>query len=75
MPVDLSDVLVIGVSSRSLFNLEEENEIFEKEGIVGYREYQLAHENDPLEPGTAFHLRCAMSYGEIATSGVPAATG
>lgn len=56
MPVDLSDVLVIGVSSRSLFNLEEENEIFEKEGIVGYREYQLAHENDPLEPGTAFHL-------------------
>ncbi|MEE1945493.1 5'-nucleotidase [Pedobacter sp. KR3-3] len=56
MPVDLSDVLVIGVSSRSLFNLEEENEIFEKEGIVGYRQYQLEHENDLLEPGTAFHL-------------------
>lgn len=56
MPVDLSEVLVIGVSSRSLFNLEEENEIFEKEGIVGYRQYQLEHENDLLEPGTAFHL-------------------
>ncbi len=56
MAVDLSNVLVIGVSTRSLFNLETENEIFEREGVEAFREYQLAHENEPLEPGTAFYL-------------------
>ncbi|WP_159475016.1 5'-nucleotidase [Chryseobacterium sp. 18068] len=56
MPLDLSEVLVIGVSSRALFDLEKENEIFEKEGIAGYRKYQQENENEPLLPGTAFHL-------------------
>lgn len=56
MSLDLSDVLVVGVSSRALFDLEEENEIFEKEGISGYRAYQQEHEDEPLNPGTAFHL-------------------
>lgn len=56
MPVDFSDILVIGVSSRSLFNLEEENEIFQKEGIEGYRKFQQEREELPLEPGTAFVL-------------------
>ncbi|UIR54768.1 5'-nucleotidase [Sphingobacterium sp. SRCM116780] len=56
MPLDLSDVLVIGVSSRALFNLEVENEIFNQQGISGYRKYQQDHENEALEPGTAFHL-------------------
>jgi len=56
MSLDLSEILVIGVSSRSLFNLEEENKIFDTEGIEGYRKYQLKHENDLLQPGTAFHL-------------------
>ncbi len=56
MPVDFSEILVVGVSSRSLFNLEDENAIFDSEGITGYRKYQLEHENDILEPGTAFHL-------------------
>ncbi|HRP88652.1 MAG TPA: 5'-nucleotidase [Edaphocola sp.] len=51
-----SDTLVIGVSSRALFDLEEENEIFEKEGIAGYRKYQEAHEEILLQPGTAFYL-------------------
>tara|TARA_R110002020_G_scaffold323017_3_gene538746 strand:- start:278 stop:1240 length:963 start_codon:yes stop_codon:yes gene_type:complete len=56
MPLDLSQILVVGVSSRALFNLEKENEIFKSEGISGYRKYQLANEETPLEPGTAFHL-------------------
>lgn len=56
MPLNLSDILVIGVSSRSLFDLEEENKIFEAEGIKGYRKYQLEHEKNCLKPGTAFHL-------------------
>lgn len=56
MPVNFSEILVVGVSSRALFNLEKENEIFLKEGISGFRKHQLAHEHEPLQPGTAFHL-------------------
>ena len=60
MPVILDDKLVVGVSSRALFDLEEENEIFEKQGLAAYSEYQLAHENDILKPGTAFPLVKAL---------------
>lgn len=56
MSLDLSQILVIGVSSRSLFDLEEENKIFLDEGIKGYRKYQLENETKLLNPGTAFHL-------------------
>jgi len=56
MALDFSEMLVVGVSSRALFNLEKENEIFEKENIQGFREYQLKHENDLLEKGTAYPL-------------------
>ena len=43
MPIELDDKLVIGVSSRALFDLEAENEIFEKGGLEKYSEYQIAH--------------------------------
>lgn len=56
MAVNLSEVLVIGVSSRALFNLEEENKIFQKNGIIEYRKHQLKNEKLPLLPGTAFYL-------------------
>ncbi|MCB0536396.1 MAG: 5'-nucleotidase [Bacteroidetes bacterium] len=56
MPLDLSEILVIGVSSRSLFNLEEENKVFEEQGIEGFRKYQAEKEDEILEPGTAFYL-------------------
>jgi 5'-nucleotidase len=60
MPIELEDKLVIGVSSRALFDLETENEIFEKSGLEQYSEYQIAHENDILKPGTAFPLIKAL---------------
>ncbi len=60
MPLNLEDKLVIGVSSRALFDLESENEIFEKEGLAAYSEYQVAHEKDILKPGTAFPLIKAL---------------
>ena len=56
MAIDFSEILVVGVSSRALFNLEKENEIFNNENISGYRKYQLEHEDEALEPGTAFYL-------------------
>lgn len=54
--MDLSSVLVIGISSRSLFDLETSNRIFEEEGLEAYRRYQFEREKEPLEKGTAFPL-------------------
>lgn len=56
MPLDLSQILVIGVSSRSLFNLEEENKVFEEQGIEDFRKFQSEKEDEILEYGTAFFL-------------------
>ncbi len=33
--------LVVAVSSRALFDLEDEHRIFETEGIAAYRRYQI----------------------------------
>src|SRR6266536_436144 len=56
MPVNFSQILVIGVSTRALFDLEKENDVFEKEGIQGYRKYQLENEIEPLDPGKRIQL-------------------
>ncbi len=60
MSYNLDNKLVVGVSSRALFDLEEENKIYEEQGLEAYREYQLKHENDILKPGTAFPLVKAL---------------
>lgn len=60
MALKLDDKLVVGISSRALFDLEEENSIFKCEGLEAYSEYQVAHENDILKPGTAFPLIKAL---------------
>ena len=56
MPPDLSGTLVIGISSRALFDLEKENDIFEEEGLKAYADFQKDNEARVLEPGTAFPL-------------------
>lgn len=56
MAFDLTSKLVIGVSTRALFDLSYENQIYESEGVEAYRAYQLAHENEPLKPGPGFSL-------------------
>ncbi len=56
MPPDLTDTLVIGISSRALFDLEMENRIFEEEGLNAYADFQRDNEARILEPGTAFPL-------------------
>ncbi|MBR6726142.1 MAG: 5'-nucleotidase, partial [Clostridia bacterium] len=60
MALQLDDKLVIGVSSRALFDLEEENRIYETKGLEAYSAYQLEHEKDILKPGTAFPLVRAL---------------
>ncbi len=50
------DPLVIAISSRALFDLAESHKVFEEEGLDAYRNYQIAHEDEPLQPGDAFSL-------------------
>jgi hypothetical protein len=38
---DLSQVLVVGVSSRALFDLEEANAVYETQGLDAYVRYQV----------------------------------
>lgn len=56
MAYDLTEPLVIGISSRALFNLEDENAVFEQFGLKAYADYQREHEKDILLPGPAFQL-------------------
>ncbi|XP_059510217.1 cytosolic 5'-nucleotidase 1A-like isoform X1 [Stegostoma tigrinum] len=44
----------IAVSSRALFNMEEETKIFDKDGVEAYVRHQMKHENEPFGPGAAF---------------------
>jgi len=60
MPVSLENVLVIGVSSRALFDLETEEGIFQQQGLNSYREHQLENENTVLKPGAGFALVRAL---------------
>lgn len=48
--------LVVGIASRALFDLSASHAVFEQEGVEAYCRYQIEHEDDPLEPGVAFHL-------------------
>ncbi|HHQ40735.1 MAG TPA: 5'-nucleotidase [Chromatiales bacterium] len=56
MPQRLEDRLVVAISSRALFDLEESHRVFEEQGVEAYCRYQIEHEDDPLEPGVAFPL-------------------
>lgn len=56
MPYDISKYLVIGISSRALFDLSYENEIFDNEGIEAYCKYQIDHEDEILKPGAGFYI-------------------
>lgn len=57
---DFSNTLIIGISARTLFDLEEENEIFHSQGFEIYRKLQREREKDILKPGTGFYLVKAL---------------
>lgn len=56
MAMDFSETLVIGISSRTLFDLDEENKLFQEKGIVEFRKHQKEKENETLNKGTGFYL-------------------
>ncbi len=56
MPVKLGEKLVIAISSRALFDLDDSHQVYEQEGLEAYRKYQIDREDIPLEQGEAFVL-------------------
>ncbi|APB32352.1 5'-nucleotidase [Gloeomargarita lithophora Alchichica-D10] len=60
MPYSLTGLLVIGISSRALFDLSREDGIFQQEGLAAYSTYQREHEQEILPRGTAFPLVQAL---------------
>ncbi len=56
MTIKQDNKLVVAISSRALFNLDESHEVFEQQGIEAYCKYQIEHEDDLLDPGVAFSL-------------------
>ena len=56
MSYDLSNVLVVGISSRALFDLEKEDELFDTQGLEAYTKHQIEKINDIPRPGTGFRL-------------------
>ncbi|MBN2689084.1 MAG: 5'-nucleotidase [Gammaproteobacteria bacterium] len=51
-----ADKLIVAVSSRALFDLTESNRVYEEQGIKSYSKHQIAHEDEPLQPGVAHSL-------------------
>ncbi len=56
MPNHLANKLVVAISSRALFDLDESNLIYDQQGIEAYLKYQIANEDNILAPGVAFQL-------------------
>ncbi|MEY4653105.1 MAG: hypothetical protein RI884_1686 [Pseudomonadota bacterium] len=56
MSVTLENKLVVAISSRALFNFEEENRIFESGDPGAYMALQLQRLDLPARPGIAFSL-------------------
>jgi len=48
--------LIIGVTTRAMFDLAEEHSVFEEQGVEAYAVLQRERENDPLKPGAAFEV-------------------
>lgn len=56
MALTLDGKLVVAISSRALFDFEEENQVFEQNDDRAYMELQRQRLNVPAKPGVAFSL-------------------
>ena len=56
MPATLHNQLVVAISSRALFDFEEENQLFEAGDAEAYMRMQFERIDVPAKPGVAFSL-------------------
>lgn len=74
MPASLDGKLVVAISSRALFDFEEENRVFDACNDQAYMELQLARLEAPAAPGVAFPLiRKLLAFNSAAEQRVEVA--
>jgi 5'-nucleotidase len=74
MSASLEGKLVVAISSRALFDFEEENRVFEQSDDRAYMALQLQRLDIPAKPGVAFSLvRKLLAFNQV--SGDPQAPG
>ncbi|HWV15703.1 MAG TPA: 5'-nucleotidase [Cellvibrio sp.] len=56
MPSNFGNKLVIAISSRALFNLDDSHQVYVNEGLEAYARYQIEHEDEILVPGDGFPM-------------------
>jgi 5'-nucleotidase len=56
MPTSLGEKLVIAISSRALFDMNQSHSVYQEQGLAAYSQYQIDHEDEPLAPGDGFEL-------------------
>ena len=56
MPVTFDGKLVVAISSRALFDFEEENRVFDRDGEAAYVALQMGRIDVPAKQGVAFPL-------------------
>lgn len=67
MALDLSKTLVVGISATALFDMNESDQMFkaaleaDPERVIDhYRRFMQEREDEPLQPGTGYHLVKAL---------------
>lgn len=69
MPMTLDGKLVVAISSRALFDFEEENLVFEQSDDRAYMDLQLQRLDIPARPGVAFSLvKKLLAFNQVAAS-------
>jgi 5'-nucleotidase len=71
MPSSLEGRLVVAISSRALFDFEEENQVFEQTDDRAYMDLQLQRLELPAPPGVAFSLvKKLLAFNQTGAAGV-----
>ena len=71
MASTLDGKLVVAISSRALFDFEEENQVFEQNDDRAYMDLQLGRLEEPAKPGVAFSLvKKLLAFNDATTQRV-----
>ena len=71
MAASLDGQLVVAISSRALFDFEEENLVFEQSDDRAYMKLQLERLEEPAKPGVAFSLvKKLLAFNDATTQRV-----
>ena len=75
MDTESPDRLVVAITARALFDLEDSHALFERDGVRAYADFQRSREDDVLAPGIAFPLvRKLLALNEGASIDSPRAS-